>query len=101
MTFATLRTYIRIVLKVFPANIFPVLLFSDLWGIDAKGLLKFTKLLATCRGEQSIMPDTNESFRKYVHAKTPQELRSFKWHDFFFIVTVVAPAKAYARFIHV
>ena len=28
-----------------PANFFPVLLFSDLWGIDTKGLLKFTKLL--------------------------------------------------------
>ena len=101
MTFATLRTYIRIVVKVFPANIFPVLLFSGLRAIDAKGLLKFMKLFATCCGEQSIMPDTNKSFRKYVHAKTPQELCPFKWHDFFFIVAVIAPAKTYARFIYV
>jgi len=101
MTFATLGTYIRIVLKVFPANFFPVLLFSDLWGIDTKGLLKFPKLLATCCGEQSIMPDANKSFRKYVHAKTSQELCPNKRHDFFFVVAVVAPDKAYARFIHV
>ena len=101
MTFATLRTYIRVVLKVLPANIFPVLLFSDLWGIDTKGLLKFPKLLSSCSGEQSIMPDTNKSFWKYVHAKTSQELCPFKWHDFYFVVAVVAPAKTYARFIYV
>lgn len=101
MTFATLRTDIRIVVKVFPANILPVLLFSDLWGIYSKGLLKFMKHLATCGGEQSIMPDANKSFRKYVQTKTPQELRSFKWHDFFFIVAVIPPAKAHASFIHI
>src|SRR5450759_3947196 len=101
MTFTTLRTYIRIVLKMFPANFFPVLLFSDRWGIDPKGLLKFSKLLATCCGKQSIMPDTNKSFRKYVHAKTSQELCPFKWHDFFFVVAVIAPAKTHACFIHV
>src|SRR4030042_255139 len=101
MTFATLRTYIRVVIQMFPANIFPVLLFSDLWCIDSKGLLKFTKLLTTCCGEQSIMPDTNKSFRKYVTAKTSQELCPFKWHDFFFIVAVIAPAKMHALFIHV
>src|SRR4030042_1655215 len=100
MNLTTMRTYIRILIKMFPANIFPVLLFSDLWSIDTKGHLKFTKLLATCCGEQSIMPDTNKSFRKYVHTKTPQELCPFKWHDFFFIVTVIVPAKTYARLIY-
>src|SRR5450759_3978153 len=101
MTFATLRTNIRIVLKMLPANFFPGLLFSDLWGIDTKSLLKFTKLLATRGGEQSIMPDANKSFREYVHAKTSQELSPFEWHDFFYVVAVIAPAKTNARFIHV
>jgi len=101
MTFPTLRTYIRIIIKVLTAYFLPVLLFSDLWNDDSKGLLKFTKLLATCSGEQSIMPDTNKSFRKYVHAKTPQELCPFKCHDFFYIVAIVAPVKTHARFIHV
>ena|SRR5450759_1018382 len=101
MTFTTLRTDIRVVIQMFSANIFPVLLFSDLWAIDTKGLLKFTKLFAARGGEQSIMPDTNKSFRKYVPAKTSQELCPFKWHDFYFVVAVVAPAKTYARFIYV
>src|SRR5450759_766091 len=100
MTFTTVRTYIRIVVKLFPANIFPVLLFSDLWGINTKGQLKFTKLCTTRGGKQSIMSDTNKSFRKYVYAKTTKELCPFQWHDFFFVVAVVAPAKAYARFVH-
>jgi len=47
------------------------------------------------------MPDTNKSFRKYVHAKTPEELYSFKKHDFFYIISIIAPPKTYARFIHV
>jgi len=101
MTFATLRTDIRIIIKVLPADFFPVLLLSDLWGNDPKGLLKFSKLSATCCGEQSIMPDTNKSFRKYVHAKTPEELCPFQCHDLFFIVAVIVPAKCYSRFIHV
>ena len=101
MTFTTLRTDIRVVLKVFSAYFLPVLLFSDRWGIDPKGLLKFSKLCAMRGGEQSIMPDTNISFGKYVHAKTSQELCPFKSHDFFFVVTVIAPAKTDARFIHV
>lgn len=101
MTFATLRTDIRIIIKMLPANFFPVLLFSDLWGVYTKGQLKFSKLLAARCGEQSIMPDTNKSFRKYVHAKSSQEFCPNKWHDFHDIVAVVAPAKSYARFIHV
>jgi hypothetical protein len=101
MTLATLRTYIRIVLKMLAAYFFPVLLFSDLCSIDTKSLLKFTKLLAACCGEQSVMPDTNKSFRKYVHAKTPEELCPNKRHDFLFFVVIVEPAKTNACFIHV
>jgi hypothetical protein len=101
MTFTTLGTEIRIIIKVLSAYFFPVLLFSDLWYLDPKGLLKFSKLLTACCGEQSIMPDANKSFRKYVHAKTPQELCPFKWHHFFLVIAVVAPAKCYFRFIHV
>src|SRR5450759_5210966 len=101
MTFATLGTYIRVIIKMLTAYFLPVLLFSDRWGIDTKGQLKFSKLLATCCGKQSIMPDTNKSFRKYVHAKTPQELCPNKRHDFFFVVAVIAPAKTHACFIHV
>jgi hypothetical protein len=101
MTLATLGTDIRIELKVLAAYFLPDLLLSDLWGIDPKGLLKFTKLLTARGGEQSIMPDTNKSFRKYVHAKTPKELCPFKRHDFYNIITVVSPTKTYARFIHV
>jgi hypothetical protein len=84
-----------------PANFFPVLLFSDLWGVYTKSQLKLSKLLAARGGEQSIMPDTNKSFRKYVHAKTPQEFCPFKRHDFYDIVAVVSPAKTNACFIHV
>jgi hypothetical protein len=51
MTFATMGTEIRIVVKVLPANIFPVLLFSNLWDINTKGLLKFTKFFAARGGE--------------------------------------------------
>ena len=101
MTFATLRTDIWIVLKVLPANLFPVLLFSDLWGVYTKSQLKLSKLLAACCGEQSIMPDTNKSFRKYVHAKSSQELCPNKRHDFYDIVAIVAPSKTYACFIHI
>ena len=101
MTFTTLGTKIWIVVKMFPANIFPVLLFSDFWGIYTKGLFKFTKIPATSRGEQSIMSDANKSFREYMYAKTSQELCPLKWHDFFFIVAVITPAKTHARFIHI
>jgi len=101
MTFATLRTYIRIVLKMFPANLFPVLLFSNLWGVYTKSQLKFSKLLAACCGEQSVMPDTNKSFWKYVHTKTPEELCPFKRHNFFYVVAVIAPAKTHTCSIHV
>ena len=101
MTFTTLGTEIRIIIKVLAAYFLPVLLFSDLWDTYSKFLLKFSKLPATSCGEQSIMPDTYKSFRKYVHTKTPQELCPLKRHDFFFIVPVVTPAKTNARFIHV
>ena len=101
MTLATIGTDIRIVLKVLPANLFPVLLFSDNRIIDTKGHLKFSKFLPARGGEQSIMPDTNKSFRKYVHAKTPEELCPNKRHDFFFFIVIVEPAKTNACFIHV
>ena len=47
------------------------------------------------------MAYTDKSAGKYMLTETTQKLLTFKSHDFFLVVAIIAPAKNYTLFINV